>query len=54
MGIIRRLFPTKIDLYENIDELPIFNWFKINETNDLSWLIRGKKINVDNRIELKD
>jgi len=28
--------------YESIDELPIYNWRKINETNDLKYLLKQK------------
>lgn len=33
------LFKSKIKYYTDIDEIPVFNWFKIQETNDLSWLL---------------
>ncbi len=29
--------------YESIDDLPIYNWFKIHETSDLSFLLIKKK-----------
>jgi hypothetical protein len=30
----------KTDHYKSIDDLPIFNWNKVNETNDLRWLLK--------------
>lgn len=30
-------------LYEDLDELPILNWFKVHETGDLSWLMKNRK-----------
>ncbi len=32
-----------VPVYQDIDEMPIFNWFKISETNDLSWLLLDRK-----------
>lgn len=29
--------------YESIDDLPVYNWFKIHETSDLSFLLVKKK-----------
>lgn len=29
--------------YEHIDEFPIYNWFKIAETNDFSFMVKDKK-----------
>ncbi len=37
-----RLF-SKLNYYKSIDEMPIFNWFKIQETNDLSYLLYKKR-----------
>lgn len=34
------LFKIKLDLYNGIDELPVWNWFRIHETNDLVHLLR--------------
>ena len=33
----------KFDYYKNIDEMPIYNWFKVQETNDLTWLLKEKE-----------
>ena len=40
-----RIFGSKIDLYQSIEDLPIYCWFKINETNNLEWLLK-KKVKV--------
>lgn len=37
------IFPDKMQWYKSIDELPIFNWFKIQDTNDVSWMMIKKK-----------
>ena len=39
--------------YENIDEIPIYNWFKISETNDLSFMVKDKKGKFDKSTALK-
>lgn len=39
MSKIISLF-KKFEYYKSIEELPIFNWFKIQETNDLKWLMK--------------
>lgn len=39
--------------YENIDEIPIYNWFKISETNDLSFMVKDKKGKFDRSTALK-
>lgn len=31
-----------IEIYQSIDELPVFNWFKIHEKNDLAYLLVKK------------
>lgn len=38
MGIIKKL--KKAELYDSIETMPIYNWFKINETNDLRWVLK--------------
>lgn len=35
IGILKK----KINCYCSIDTLPVHNWFKINETNNLKWLV---------------
>ena len=37
---------TKVRLYQSIEELPVWNWFKLNEEKDLKYLVIG----VDYRI----
>lgn len=42
----------KIELYDSIREIPLFNWEKLNETGDFKFLIKGKhnrfaKLNED-------
>lgn len=32
-----------VKTYTSIDDLPIYNWFKISETNDLNWLLLDKE-----------
>jgi hypothetical protein len=46
----------KVELYDSIREIPLFNWEKLNETGDFKFLIKGKnnrfaKLNED-EIEL--
>lgn len=38
---IKNLFRT-IKFHKSIDNLPIYSWFKIHETNDLTWLLIDK------------
>lgn len=33
----------KLEYYKNLDELPVFNWFKLQETNDLAFLLLKKR-----------
>lgn len=33
----------KIELYDSIREIPLFNWEKLNETGDFKFLIKGKQ-----------
>lgn len=42
MTIIIDLFRKDLNYYRGIDELPIYNWFKINQTNDLTYLLKEK------------
>lgn len=42
-----RMFKKRAELYNGIDDLPIYNWFKINETNDLKWICKGERENAD-------
>ena len=46
-------FP-KFEYYKTLDELPIHNWFKIQETNDLKYLLKHDlKIGKKREAELK-
>lgn len=36
-------FFSKLDYFDSLDSLPIFNWLKIQETNDLGYLLKIKK-----------
>jgi len=36
------IFPPKIQYYKSIDELPIRNWFKIQDTDDITWMLKKK------------
>lgn len=46
---VRPLREKKIDYYKSIDELPIFNWFKIQSSNDIRWLCKDKPDNLSVR-----
>jgi hypothetical protein len=41
MNIVSLL--TKFEFYKSIDELPIYHWMKIQETNDLTWILKKKR-----------
>lgn len=41
-----------MNLYNSFETLPIFNWFELNEKNDLRYLIKG--IDYDNLQELSE
>lgn len=48
----------KLQLYESLEDLPLFNWSKMNEKNDVNWLRmdfdgRQSKIQDDRMILLK-
>lgn len=50
-----KLFNNKIECYNSIDELPIYNWFKVNETNDYGWLLKKKlRLNDKQRLLLSE
>lgn len=38
--IITGIFKNQLDYYKSIDDLPIYNWLKIQETNDISWMLK--------------
>jgi len=33
-------------MYDSIDNMPIYNWFKVNETNDLRWISKVPDANI--------
>lgn len=39
----------KLKYYDSIDDLPINNWIKINETNDLKWLLINNKKEINKK-----
>lgn len=34
---------AKFEYYKSIDTMPIFNWFKVQETNDLTYFLHEKR-----------
>lgn len=44
---ISRLF-QKLEYFDSIDTMPIYNWFKLQESNDLGFLLK-KKISTTKR-----
>lgn len=45
----------RLEYYKSIDDMPIYNWFKIQETNDVSWmLLKKRSINGYESIELRE
>lgn len=42
MTKILNLF-QKFDHYNTIDDMPIFNWLKIQDTNDITWILKEKR-----------
>lgn len=41
----------RINHYSDIDEMPVFNWFKINSTQDMSWMLPRRKKLSDKETE---
>jgi hypothetical protein len=41
------------DYFENIDEIPVHNWFKIAETNDMKFMLKKNKSKFDRSKALK-
>ena len=41
--MIFKIFRTDIIHYKDIDDLPVWNWFKINETDDITYLLHEKR-----------
>ena len=33
------IFKNKLEYYKSLDEMPIANWFKIQQTNDLKYML---------------
>lgn len=46
MGIIRKLFKNEVKIYKSIDELPIYNWWKVHKDNSLLWLLHDPKQHI--------
>ena len=42
----------KIELFTSIDEMPVYNWFKIHQTNDLTLLVKSGKSETKKHSEL--
>lgn len=36
-------FPLRGRYYKSIDEMPIYNWFRLQETNDIKFVMKCKK-----------
>jgi len=54
MAKIIELFKKKLNFYLSIDDLPIYNWFQIQKTNDLVWLLKEHKtLSDENKIQLE-
>jgi hypothetical protein len=54
MAKIIELFKKKLNFYSTIDDLPVYNWFQIQKTNDLVWLLKeSKTLSDDNKIQLE-
>lgn len=44
---------VKLDCYRSIDDLPVKNWFKIQETDDISYLLKTNEVlNEEQKKEL--
>lgn len=45
---------SKLEYYKSLDEMPVFNWFKIQQTNDLKYmLVKIRKVSVKEVKELE-
>jgi hypothetical protein len=42
----------KFEYYSSIDDMPIFNWFKVQETNDLTWCMKNRSVCISSQIEI--
>lgn len=48
------IFKNKLEYYKSLDEMPIANWFKIQETNDLKYmLVKTRKVSTKEIEELE-
>jgi len=47
---LSRPFTSKINLkyYDSIEDMPVWNWFKVSETNDLKYLLKEDSILKEN------
>lgn len=43
MSILNKIIGKKLTHYSGIDDLPVWNWLRINESNDLSFLLLTKR-----------
>jgi len=45
----------KLNCYEDIEEMPIYNWFKVHQTGDYAWLlVKKRKISDKESLILSD
>ena len=48
------IFKNKLEYYKSLDEMPIANWFKIQQTNDLKYmLVKTRKVSTKEIEELE-
>jgi hypothetical protein len=43
INLFKRNKKRVLSYYTSIDELPVYNWFKIQETSDLNYLVKGSE-----------
>lgn len=43
VNLFKKYFGKKPIFYNSIEDLPVFNWFKIHETQDFSYLIKNRE-----------
>lgn len=49
------IFKNKLEYYKSLDEMPIANWFKIQQTNDLKYmLVKTRKVSTKEVSELEN
>lgn len=45
---------NKLEYYKSLDEMPVYNWFKIQQTNDLKYmLVKTRKVSTKEIEELE-